>query len=234
MRVGRLVGGQDSNLRPLGYEPIPDCDSNQLTTTIPKKRLSFTHLPSGLNRRLSAPVPAQFGHSCQPRLPSKWRLRAGLICRALTLPRNPSKRRAFLEDQSINRPMGIRHSPSTKGGAYQSRPFCLAWVAQRNNEPRFLVLGLLLRSQAVPNWQSRQYRTGLLPPPPCGNSNSALFLQLISLPVYHSGERPLLRWRAVNSVAQRWMGDPKVRSKSLCCNQLQVAVPGLCAFLEAA
>ena len=130
----------------------------------------------------------------------------------------------------IGRSLGIRHSPSTRGGAYQSRLFCLAWVAQRNKDPRFLASGLQLRSQAVPNWQSRQYRTG----PPCGNSNSALFLQLISLPVYHGGERPPLRWQAVNSVAQRWMADPKLRRKSLCCNQLQVAVPGLCAFLEAA
>ncbi len=134
----------------------------------------------------------------------------------------------------IGRSLGVRHSPSTRGGAYQSRLFCLAWVAQRNKDPRFLASGLQLRSQAVRNWQSRQYRIGLLAPPPCGNSNSALFLQLISLPVYHGGESPPLRWQAVNSVAQRWMADATVRRKSLCCNQLQVAVPGLCAFLEAA
>jgi hypothetical protein len=40
--------------------------------------------------------------------------------------------------------------------------------------------------------------------------------------------------KSANCSGRRWMADPKVRRKSLCCNQLQVAVPGLCAFLEAA
>lgn len=48
-----------------------------------------------------------------------------------------------------------------------------------------------------------------------------------------AGSMPKLR-KTRNLARSGWMADPKVRRKSLCCNQLQVAVPGLCAFLEAA